>query len=51
MQAPTAPFPYTFADKPRRMTVKQWHWMRKHRPAELIALIEDSHRPVDEGQS
>lgn len=37
-------FEYTGKDKPAGMTWRQWHWLRKHRPAELAALIEEARK-------
>lgn len=33
-------FEYTGGDKPKTMTWRQWHWLRKNRPAYLAAIIE-----------
>lgn len=39
-------FPFTYKAKPRSMTCKQWHWLRRNRPADLAAIIRDAHRPA-----
>ncbi|MEE3852770.1 hypothetical protein VZC37_20695 [Gordonia sp. LSe1-13] len=42
-------FPYKFQDKPPWMSRKAWHYLRKHKPDELIKKIEqyrDDSRPL-----